>query len=130
MGQRICGRPAAVLTMGFLGFSPVFAMDRPAGGATETPLETGGFNSEWGLGAGPCPTRFDYVVLASFADASNLLSLSTYHFRSEVGFGSAPLTGWQRVAFKVESAGCRSRSLSPRQQMIRGRPIRGAGSPL
>lgn len=131
MGQGICGRSAAVLTMCFLGFSPAFAMDRQAGGTTETPAAgTSGFNSERGLGAGPCPTRFDYVVLASFADASNLLSLSTYHFRSEVGFSRALLTGWQRVDFKVESAGCRSRPLSPRQQMIRGRPIRGAGSPL
>jgi hypothetical protein len=130
MGHGICGRPAGVLTMCFLGFSPAFAMDRQAGGTIETPLKTSGLNSEWGLEAGPCPTRFDYVVLASLADASNLLSLSTYDFRSEVGFSRAPLTGWQRVDFSVESAGCGSRPLSPRQQMIRGRSIRGAGSPL
>jgi hypothetical protein len=102
MGQGICGRPAALLTMCFLGiFPPAFATDRQAGGNP------------------PCPTRFDYVVLASFADASNLLSLSTYHFRSEVSFSSPPLTGWQQVDFKVvePAAGdCRSRPVSPRQQ--------------
>jgi hypothetical protein len=122
MGQGICGRPAAVLTTCFLGLlPPAFAMDRQAGGTTETlaAVQPGGFGSEWDLGPGPCPTRFDYVVLASFADSSNLLSLSTYHFRSEVSFSSIPLTGWQRVDFKVVgSAGkdCRSRPLPPRQQ--------------
>jgi hypothetical protein len=125
MGHGICERPAAVLTICFLGFSPALAMGQ-AGGTTETPaaLETGGFNSasgfnsEWGLRPGPCPTRFDYVVLASFADASSLLGLSTYHFRSEVGFSRVPLTGWLRVDFKVGSAGtnCRSRTRFTRQQ--------------
>ena len=88
MGQGICGRLAAVSTVYLIGlFPPTFAMDMQAGGITETltALQSGGFNSEPGLRPGPCPTRFDYVVLASFADASNLLSLSTYHFRSEVG---------------------------------------------
>jgi hypothetical protein len=120
MGQRICGRFAAVLTMCFYGsLSPAYAADGQAGGTTESLLETGGFNPDWGLGAGPCPTRFDYVVLASFADASNLLSLSTYHFRNEVSFSSTPLTGWQQVDFKVvELAGgdCGNQALSPRQQ--------------
>ena len=120
MGQGICGRPAAVFTMCFLGFPPAFATDRQAGGSIETlaAAEAGGFHSEWDLGAGPCPTRFDYVVLASFADASSLLSLSTYHFRSEVGFSQVPLTGWQRVDFKVHAAAgdCRPRRLPPGRQ--------------
>lgn len=29
-------------------------------------------------GHGPCPSRFDYLVLASFADSSNLLAMSAY----------------------------------------------------
>src|ERR1700735_1797808 len=115
MGQGICGRPAAVFTMCFLGFPQAFAMDRQAGGSIETlaAAEAGGFHSEWDLGAGPCPTRFDYVVLASFADASSLLSLSTYHFRSEVSFSTTPLTGLLQVAYKAESgvADCRVRGL-------------------
>jgi hypothetical protein len=120
MSQGICGRPAILVTLCFLGvFPPAFAMDRQAGGTSETRLETGGFSPDWDLAAGPCPTRFDYVVLASFADASNLLSLSTYHFRSEISFGSTPVTSWQRVDFKVlepADGDCRSRSVSLRQQ--------------
>jgi hypothetical protein len=120
MVQGICGRPAVLVTLCFLGsFPPAFAMDRQAGGTSETLLETGGFNPEWGLDEGPCPTRFDYVVLASFADASNVLSLSTYHFRSAVSFSGAPLTGWQRVDFKVVDLArgdCRPRPVAPRQQ--------------
>ena len=115
MGQGIL--PAAALAC-VLGFPPAFAMDREAGGITGMPAaaETGGFNSEWSLGAGPCPTRFDYMVLASFSDAPSLLSLSTYHFRSEVGFSNIPLTGFQRVDFKVQAGGCRSHRRSlPRQ---------------
>jgi hypothetical protein len=98
MGQGSCRRPAALVTLCFLGlFPPAFAIDRQAGGTPETLLETGGFNPDWGLVAGPCPTRFDYVVLASFADASNLLSLSTYHFRSEASL-SSPAEGVIRAA--------------------------------
>jgi hypothetical protein len=26
-----------------------------------------------------CPTTFDYLVMASYADAPNILALSTYH---------------------------------------------------
>jgi hypothetical protein len=97
--------------MCFLGLPPAFALDWQAGGTPGTTLAT----VELG-GSRPCPTRFDYVVLASFSDASSLLSLSTYHFRSEVGFSTVPLTGWQRVDFKVESGDCRSPTLSQRQQ--------------
>jgi hypothetical protein len=75
MGQSNCGRRAAALAMMLLGLPPAFAMDRVAN-------EAGGSRPR------PCPTRFDYLVLASFADAPSLLSLSTYHFRSEVGFSS------------------------------------------
>jgi hypothetical protein len=93
MGQGSCRRPAALVTLCFLGlFPPAFAIDRQAGGTPETLLETGAFNPER-----PCPTRFDYMVLASFADASNLLSLSTYHFRSEASF-SSPADGVIRAA--------------------------------
>ena len=60
--------------MRLLGLPPAFAMDRVA-------TEAGG------SGPRPCPTRFDYLVLASIADAPGLLSLS-YHFRSEVSFSS------------------------------------------
>jgi hypothetical protein len=120
MGQGICRRPAALVTLCLLGlFPPAFATDKQAGGTPMTLPETGGSNSDWGLEAGPCPTRFDYVVLASFADASSLLSLSTYHFRSAVSFSGTPLTGWQRVDFRVaEPAGgdCRARRRSPGQQ--------------
>jgi hypothetical protein len=120
MSQGICGRPAVLMVLCFLGsFPPAFAMDSQAGGTDGTLLETGGFSPDWGVEAAPCPTRFDYVVLASFADASNLLSLSAYHFRSEVSFSSTPVTGWQRVDFKVvepADGDCRSRSVSPRQQ--------------
>jgi hypothetical protein len=119
MSQGLCGRPAVLVTLCFLGlFPPAFAMDRQAGGTDDPLLETG-FGPDSGLEAGPCPTRFDYVVLASFADASNLLSLSTYHFRSEVSFSSTPVAGWQRVEFKVvepADVDCRSRPVSPRQQ--------------
>jgi len=94
MGQDICGRPAALVALCFLGsFPPAFALDRLAGGTDETLPAPGGGNR--GLEAGPCPTHFDYVVLASFADASNVLSLSTYHFRSAVSFSGTPLAGRQ-----------------------------------
>jgi hypothetical protein len=120
MSQGIRRRYAVLMALCFLGsFPPAFAMDSQAGGTDGTLLDTGGLSPDWGLGTGPCPTRFDYVVLASFADASNLLSLSTYHFRSEVSFSSTPVTGWQRVDFKVVEPAdrdCRSRSVSPRRQ--------------
>jgi hypothetical protein len=53
------------------------------------------------------------VVLASFADGQSLLSLSTYHFRSEVSFSTIPLTGLLQVDYKVESSAgdCGSRGL-------------------
>jgi hypothetical protein len=96
MGQGIC--PAALVALCFLvSFPPAFALEPLAGGTDETPPAPGGVNPDAGLEAGPCPTHFDYVVLASFADASNVLSLSTYHFRSAVGFGGTPLTGRLRV---------------------------------
>jgi hypothetical protein len=59
-------------------------------------------DSDRGAAPRPCPTRFDYLVLASFADAHSLLSLSTYHFRSEVGFSTIPLTGLLRVDYRVD----------------------------
>jgi hypothetical protein len=120
MGQGICGRPVALVTLCLLGlFPPAFAMDQRAGGTPVALPETAGFNPDWGPAVGPCPTRFDYVVLASFADASRLLSLFTYHFRSAVSFSGAALIGWQRVDFRmVEPAAgdCRARRRSPGQQ--------------
>jgi hypothetical protein len=69
MERSYCGRKAAVFTLVILGLSPVFPMD--------------GRFAAWAR-----PTRFDYVVLASFADRPSLLNLSTYRFRSEAGCGS------------------------------------------
>jgi hypothetical protein len=53
------------------------------------------------------------LVLASFADAPGLLSLSTYHFRSEVSFSTVPLTGLLKIDYQVESGAgdCRSRGV-------------------
>ena len=75
MAHSKCSRTAAALAMMLLGLPPAFAMDRVA-------TEAGG------SGPRPCPTRFDYLVLASIADAPGLLSLSTYNFRSEMSFTS------------------------------------------
>jgi hypothetical protein len=116
MGQDSCARFAVVATIYFLGMlPPAFAMDRQAGGTTEAAAapQIAGFDSQRDLGTGPSPTRFDYMVLASFADAANVLSLSAYHFRSEMSFSNGPLTGWQPVDFKV----------------IASRPIREGGLP-
>ena len=70
MGQGTCGRMAAALTISLLGLSPAFAMDWVEPTANADP------NSGGVLFARPCPTRFDYLVLASFADAPSLLSLA------------------------------------------------------
>jgi len=115
MGQSKCGRTAAALAMISLGLPPVFAMDRvatdrDAGGLGHAPVVVAGASP---LATGPCPTRFDYVVLASFADAPSLLSLSTYHFRSEMGFSPIPITGLLQVGYQADSGAgdCRSRGL-------------------
>jgi hypothetical protein len=120
MGQSNCGRTAAALAMISLGLSPAFAMDwvanaGAAGGVSGAPGMTANaaVDSDGALASWPCPTRFDYLVLASFADAPSLLSLSTYHFLSEVSFSTVPLTGLLRVDYQVESGtgDCRSRGL-------------------
>ncbi len=108
MGQGVCGRTVAALGMVLVGLPPAIAMDR-AGGSPGGPGEA--------FAAQPCPTRFDYLVLASFADAPSLLSLSTYQFRSEIGFSTIALTGLLRVDFRRDATagiepgaeGCRSR---------------------
>jgi hypothetical protein len=124
MGQSNCGRTAAALALTFLGLPPAFAMDRVATdreagwvtGARGVAANTG-VDSDGVLAARPCPTRFDYFVLASFADAPSLLSLSTYHFRSEVSFSPIPLTGLLQVDYRVESgAGDCRRSQGFRRQ--------------
>ncbi len=109
MGRSYCGRMAAALTIFILSLSPAFAMDRVA--AERVALDA------VAIVAGPCPTRFDYVVLASFADAPSLLSLSTYHFRSEVSFSTIPLTGLLRVDYRVEAGAgdCRARGTPSRR---------------
>jgi hypothetical protein len=107
MRQGICGRTAAALTMIFLGLPPAFAMDRVAncravgtlGVASNTGLDRDG-----AAATRPCPTRLDYVVLASYADASSLVGLSAYYFRSEARLSTVPLTGLQRVDYQVGSA--------------------------
>jgi len=117
MGQGTCGRLAAASTMCLLGLSPAFAMDRDAGGIY--PGVAGSLpDSDRTAAERPCPTRFDYMVLASFADAPGSLSLSTYHFRSEVGFRTIPLGGLLRVGYTTGSGGedCRSRAMAPRRQ--------------
>src|SRR5277367_3948281 len=114
MVQSNSGRTAAALAMILFGLPPAFAMDLVAadraGGSRGAPGGAPTLDSDAGFAARPCPTRFDYVVLASFADASSILSLSTYHFRSEVGFSTVPLTGLLRVDYRVESgaADCRA----------------------
>jgi hypothetical protein len=57
------------------------------------------------------------LVLASFADGPSLLSLSTYHFRSEVSFSTIPLTGLLQVDYQVESGTGDCRSRGPRRQI-------------
>jgi hypothetical protein len=117
MGQDNCGRMAAGFMVSVLALSPAFAMDREAGGPHTGEAANTALVSATDLAAQPCPTRFDYLVLASFADAPSLLSFSSYHFRSEAGFSSIPLTGLLRVGYRVDPGGdCRSRSLSPRRE--------------
>jgi hypothetical protein len=114
MGQSNCSRTAAALAMTLLGLRPAFALDRvatEAGGSRGAPRVAATLDSDADPAARPCPTRFDYLVLASIADAPSLLSLSTYHFRSEMSFSTIPLTGLLRVDYKVESGAgdCRAR---------------------
>jgi hypothetical protein len=117
MAQGICGRTAAALTMIVFGLPPAFAMDRVANDRVANDRVANKWDAVGTLGVAlntgldrdaaatqPCPTRFDYVVLASYADASSLLSLSTYRFRSGARFGTVPLDGLQRVDYPVESA--------------------------
>ena len=119
MGQGNCGRMAAAAAAILLGLAPAlrcapaFATDPEPGEAEGAVGLAASGDSAEGLVARPCPTRFDYMVLASFADAPSLLSLSTYHFRSEVSFSTTPLTGLLQVAYKAESgvADCRVRGL-------------------
>jgi hypothetical protein len=54
-------------------------------------------------GAGECPTRFDYEVLASAADSGNFLSLSAYRFRHATSYSSLPLPPLERVAFRPDA---------------------------
>lgn len=106
MGRGMCGRPIAALALLLLGAPLAVGMDRQDGVEAENTR----FDSQWALGAVPCPTRFDYLVLASFADAPSLLGLSSYHFRSELGYSRIPLTGTERVDFKPETEGADCRS--------------------
>jgi len=123
MGQSNCGRVAAAMAVFLLGLSPALAMDRVAPDrvalnrvAPDPVAPDSGLDVGWAPDAGPCPTRFDYLVLASFADAPGLLSLSTYRFRSKVGFSTIPLAGLIRIDYRVESrAGdCRYHGMSRR----------------
>jgi hypothetical protein len=102
------------------GLPPAFAVDRVAvdpattdraGGSRGDPGVAATLDSDADLAARPCPTRFDYLVLASFADAPSLLSLSTYHFRSEMSFSAIPVAGLLRVDYRLESGAgdCRAR---------------------
>jgi hypothetical protein len=105
--------------MFLLALSPALAMDRVApDSVAPDPIVApySGLDVGWTPAAGPCPTRFDYLVLASFADAPGLLSLSTYRFRSRVGFSTIPLAGLIRIDYRVESrAGdCRYHGMSRR----------------
>jgi hypothetical protein len=129
---------AAALAMCLLGLSPALSMDRVAPDrvatdrvATDQVATDGvapdfvspdsvvpdtGLKVGWVSTAGPCPTRFDYLVLASFADGPGLLSLSTYRFRSKVGFSTIPLAGLIRIDYRVESSAgdCRYHAMSRR----------------
>jgi hypothetical protein len=133
MEQSNCGRVAAAMAAFLLGLSPALAMDRvapdrappdrvapdrvPPDRAARDPVATdSGLAVAWTPAAGPCPTRFDYLVLASFADAPGLWSLSTYRFRSKVGFSTIPLGGLIRIDYRVESGAgdCRYHGMSHR----------------
>jgi hypothetical protein len=95
MGKRDCGRIAAALAMVILGVPSALAMERRDGGTGgEAAASSDGAAS---FAARPRPTSFDYVVLASLADAPGLLSLSSYHFRSGLGYGAIPRSGVLRV---------------------------------
>lgn len=116
MGHGFIGRPAALLALSLFGLLPAFGQGRNAGLDRESVLAR----------AGQCPTRFDYLVLASFADAPRLLSLSTYRFRSQMGFSSIRLTGFQRVGFAVEPASSNCRPRGPASAGQAGRRFRGS----
>jgi hypothetical protein len=114
MEQSNCGRTAAALALMLLGLPPAFAMDRiatDAGGSRGASGIAAALDSDADLAARRCPTRFDYLVLASFADAPSLLSFSTYHSRSEAAFSTIPLSGLLRVDYRMESGAgnCRAR---------------------
>ena len=97
MEHGIVGRATALLAMILIGFPPAFGEDRQAGGESVTEAR-----ASFGSSAA-CPTRFDYLVLASFGDGLSVLSLSSYRFRSQTGFSHIPLTGFQRVAFTLDA---------------------------
>lgn len=110
MGQGTCGRMAAALTISLLGLAPALAMDKFSG-ANSDPEPAGAFLTR------PCPTRFDYLVLASFADAPGLLSLSTYHFRSELGYGTIPRPGVLQVDYRLDTGAADCRPRAPSRQI-------------
>ncbi len=128
MGQSDCGRVAAAMAVYLLGLSSALAMDRvapdrvapdrvaPDRAARDPAPPDSGLDVGWTPVTGPCPTRFDYLVLASFADAPGLLSLSTYRFRGRVGFSTIPLAGLIRIDYRVESGAgdCRYHGMSRR----------------
>jgi hypothetical protein len=128
MEQSNCERVAAAMAAFLLGLSPALAMDRvapdrvvpdrvvPDRAARDALAPDSGLEVGWTPAAAPCPTRFDYLVLASFADAPGLWSLTTYRFRGNVGFSTIPLGGLIRIDYRVESGAgdCRYHGMSHR----------------
>jgi len=77
-----------------IGFSLLLSMSIPAASGRVVDI-----------GAGACPTRFDYVMLASFADSSHWLSLSSYRFQRKTNAAASTAAGVRRVAYGAHRTG-------------------------
>jgi hypothetical protein len=118
MGPRVV-RPSSIAPRLVLGLSAALSLGLTAASGGEE-LAPGEVDA-----AVACPTRFDYLVLASFADAPNVLGLTAYNFQRHTRFSDIPITGLQRVAFR-QNPGAAHCGIDDRQQSATSRRrIRG-----
>lgn len=136
MGPHIVW-PSSIAPRLVLGLGAALSLGMTAAsGGEELPADeveaAGGIDAAGEIGASveidaavACPTRFDYLVLASFADAPNVLGLTAYHFQRHTRFSDIPITGLQRVAFRQNPVAARCGIEDRQQSATSRRRIRG-----